>query len=85
MLSNIQDNARTKIETADLTLLLGSGLLRPQYLRSSRHVSPQLMAVFGKSDFLSVSTMTIVIATILGILGALTRRCRRFRAPRRSP
>ena len=73
MLSNIQDNARTKIETADLTLLLGSGLLAAavsSFLASI--VSPQLMAVFGKSDFLSVSTMTIVIATILGILGALT-------------
>ena len=73
MLSNIKDNARTKIETADLTLLFGSSLVATAISTNlAAVVSPQLMAVFGKSDFLSVSTMTIVIATVLGIVAALT-------------
>lgn len=73
MLSEIKENTRTKMETADLALLVGSGLFVSAI---SSHVasviSPMLINVFGKSDFLSVSTVTIIVATFLGILCAMT-------------
>jgi len=73
MLSEVKENTRTKMETADLALLIGAGLAvsaLSAWLAS--FVSPMLMDVFGKSDFLSVSTVTIIIATIFGILCAMT-------------
>jgi len=73
MLSEVKENTRTKMETADLALLIGAGLAvsaLSAWLAS--FISPMLMDVFGKSDFLSVSTVTIIIATIFGILCAMT-------------
>ena len=73
MLSEVKENARTKMETADLALLIGAGLAVSAisaWLAS--YISPMLMDIFGKSDFLSVSTVTIILATIFGILCAMT-------------
>ena len=72
-LSAMQDNARTKIEACDIALLFGLGFMASALSSMFAEVaSPQLMALFGKSDFLSVSTLTIVIATILGVACAMT-------------
>ena len=73
MLSEVKENTRTKMETADLALLIGAGLL-VSALSSwlATFISPMLMEVFGKSDFLSVSTVTIILATIFGIVCAMT-------------
>jgi uncharacterized membrane protein len=73
MLSEMQDNARTKMETGDLVLLVGSGLFVSALSSYGASVlSPMLINIFGKSDFLSVSTVTIIIATFLGIICAMT-------------
>ncbi len=73
MLSEVGENTRTKMETADLAFLVGAGLL-VSALSSwlATFISPMLMDVFGKSDFLSVSTVTIILATIFGVLCAMT-------------
>jgi uncharacterized membrane protein len=72
-LASAQDNARTKIESADIALLFGLGFMASAISTSLANVvSPQLISLFGKSDFLAVSTLTIVIATILGIACAMT-------------
>lgn len=68
-----QENARTKIEACDVALLFGCGLMASALSQAAAAVaSPALINIFGKSDFLSVSTMTIVIATLLGIVCAMT-------------
>lgn len=72
-LSGGEQKKRTSIEVSDLCLLFGAGLLASalsQWLAS--YASPALINVFGKSDFLSVSTLTIVIATIFGLICATT-------------
>lgn len=73
MLSETKENARTKMEAADMVLLVGSGFLvsaLSSWIASI--VSPLLIGIFGKSDFLSVSTVTIITATIFGIVCAMT-------------
>lgn len=72
-LSQADDNARTKMETSDLCLLIGAGILvsaLSSWLASI--LSPMLVETFGKSDFYSANTVTIVLATVAGVLCALT-------------
>lgn len=72
-LTRQNEKNRTAIEVSDLCLLLGAGLFVSavsNWLAS--FISPSLMGMFGKSDFLSVSTLTIVLASIMGIACALT-------------
>jgi uncharacterized membrane protein len=72
-LSALQDNARTKIEGSDVILLIGLGFIASAISSAAAGgMSPALQGVFGKNDFLSVSTLTIVIATVLGIICAMT-------------
>ena len=72
-LSQGDDNARTKMETSDLCLLIGAGILvsaLSSWLASI--LSPMLAETFGKSDFYSANTVTIVLATVAGVICALT-------------
>ncbi len=72
-LSHDEENVRTKMETSDLCLLIGTGVIvsaLSSWLASL--LSPMLVDVFGKSDFYSTSTLTIVLASIAGIVCALT-------------
>lgn len=67
------ENVRTKIEVSDLCLLYGAGFFASAVasLLASK-ASPALIAAFGKSDFLSASTLTIIFATIAGVACAMT-------------
>lgn len=68
-----QERARTNIEAADIALLFGLGFMASAVASASAAIlSPKLIEAFGKSDFLSVSTLSVVIATILGIVCAMT-------------
>ena len=68
-----QERARTNIEAADIALLFGLGFMASAVASTSAAIlSPKLIEAFGKSDFLSVSTLSVVIATILGIVCAMT-------------
>jgi uncharacterized membrane protein len=72
-LSQDEENVRTKMETSDLCLLIGTGVIvsaLSSWLASI--LSPMLVDVLGKSDFYSTSTLTIVLASITGIVCALT-------------
>lgn len=72
-LSQKDEKTRTQIEVSDLCLLFGTGLFASAisgWLASS--VSFPLMEMFGKSDFISASTLTIVFASVAGIVCALT-------------
>lgn len=73
MLDASEEKVRTKIETCDVCLLIGSGLLVSAIsLWLAGYISPALQGIFGKSDFLSVSTVRIVLATIFGLACAVT-------------
>lgn len=72
-LAGEDETARTKIEVSDLCLLFGAGFFASAVSSLlAGHVSPLMVQVFGKSDFISASTLTIVFATIAGIVCALT-------------
>lgn len=67
------DNARKSIEVCDIALLFGLGFMASALAQSgSALLSPKLVEIFGKSDFLAVNTVTIILATTMGILCALT-------------
>ncbi len=72
-LASSQEKVRTNIEAADITLLFGLGFMA-SILSSTfaGNLSPKLVEIFGKSDFMSASTLTIVIATVMGIACAMT-------------
>lgn len=68
-----QERTRTNIEAADIALLFGLGFMASAVASTAAAaLSPKLIEAFGKSDFLSVSTLSVVIATILGIVCAMT-------------
>ena len=72
-LTETQKKVRTKIEAADIALLFGLGFMAAaisEYLGA--FLSPKLIEMFGKSDFFSTNTLTIITATILGIICAMT-------------
>lgn len=67
------DNARKSIEVADIALLFGLGFMASALAQSgSAMLSPKLVEIFGKSDFLAVNTVTIILATIMGIICAMS-------------
>ena len=72
-LASDQEKTRTNIEAPDIALLFGLGFM-VSILSSTfaAKLSPQLIEMFGKSDFMSTSTLTIVMATICGIVCAMT-------------
>ncbi len=69
-LSQTDDNARTKMETSDLCLLLGNILVSALSSWLASILSPMLVETFGKSDFYSANTVTIVLATVAGVVCA---------------
>lgn len=72
-LASSQEAMRTQVEAADIILLLGLGFTASVVSSTlAGWISPAMVNVFGKSDFLSASTLTIVMATIWGIIFAMT-------------
>lgn len=72
-LSQKDEKARTQIEVSDLCLLYGAGFLASALSGwLAGYVSGPLVEIFGKSDFISASTLTIVFASTAGIICALT-------------
>ncbi len=72
-LASSQEKVRTNIEAADITLLFGLGFMASTLSSTfAGSLSPKLVEIFGKSDFLSASTLTIIIATVMGIACAMT-------------
>lgn len=67
------ENVRPQIEVSDLCILFGAGFFVSAVSTAlAGHVSPLMVQAFGKSDFISPSTLSIVFATIAGIICALT-------------
>lgn len=64
-LARAQENKRQNIEFADLILLTGISLFISA-------LSMKLGSMLPESDFLSATTWTVMIATLLGVLGAMT-------------
>lgn len=68
-----REKVRSGIEAADIALLFGLGFMASAVASTAAAaLSPKLVETFGKSDFLSPSTLSVVIATILGIVCAMT-------------
>ena len=68
-----QEKVRSNIEAADIALLFGLGFMASALSSSAAaSASPRLIEMFGKNDFLSASTLSVVFATILGIVCAAT-------------
>ncbi|MEW8973783.1 MAG: DUF819 family protein [Tissierellaceae bacterium] len=64
-LARAQENKRQNIEFADLILLTGVSLFVSA-------LSMNIGGMLPESDFLSATTWTVMIATLLGVLGAMT-------------
>ncbi|CBH20358.1 conserved membrane protein of unknown function [Acetoanaerobium sticklandii] len=60
-----KENMRTTIEFSDMIILLGSSLMVSS-------LSQALSVHLPQSDFLTVGTWTVIIATVIGVLCALT-------------
>lgn len=72
-LSASADNSRKSVEVCDIALLFGLGFMASALAQSgSAMLSPALIGIFGKSDFLAVNTVTIILATVMGIACAMT-------------
>ena len=72
-LAESERQVRTKIEAADVALLFGLGFMAASLSENfAAFASPRLIEVLGKSDFFSVNTLTIITATVLGIVCAMT-------------
>ena len=72
-LAESQKQVRTRVEASDLALLFGLGFMVAAISETwGAYLSPKLVEMFGKSDFFSTNTLTIVIATVLGIICAMT-------------
>ena len=64
-LASAQEDIRTNMEFSDLIILTGTSLLVAA-------VSMFIATKLPQSDFLSASTWTVLIATIAGVIGAMT-------------
>lgn len=65
---------RTKPEASDIAFLLGLGFaVAAISINAGRYFSPILTRDFGASDFFSASTITIILATLLGLFAAMTK------------
>ncbi len=64
-LASAQEDIRTNMEFSDLIILTGTSLLVAA-------VSMFIATKLPQSDFLSASTLTVIIATIAGVIGAMT-------------
>lgn len=64
-IASSQENVRTKIEFADLILLVGTSIFVAA-------IGTFLAGKLPQSDFLSASTWTVILVTVAGIVGAMT-------------
>ncbi len=64
-LASAQENARTNVEFSDLIILTGTSLFISA-------ISIFLGGKMPETDFLSATTWTVIIATVAGIIGAMT-------------